>query len=98
MYNSNFYHDAQLTCTQATDLILKNWRPNDDAEHLRNVLQDLLDLKDYFSRMELDAEEAEVKQQAQPAAQAPALDLVREAEALAATDERIRRVEASLRS
>lgn len=97
MYNSNFYHDAQLTCTQATDLILKNWRPNDDAEHLRNVLQDLLDLKDYFSRMELDAEEVEVKQ-AQPAAQAPVLDLGREAEALAATDERIRRVEASLRS
>ena len=48
--------------------------------------------------MELDAEEAEVKQQAQPAAQAPVLDLAREAEALAATDERIRRVEASLRS
>ena len=45
MYNSNFYHDAQLTCTQATDLILKNWRPNDDAEHLRKVLQDLLDLR-----------------------------------------------------
>lgn len=96
MYDSNFYHDAQLTCTQATDLILKNWRPNDDAEHLRNVLQDLLDLKDYFSRMELDAEE--VKQGTRPAAPGAVLNLAREAEVIEAIDERISRVEASLRS
>ena len=96
MYDSNFFHDAQLTCTQVSDLLVKSWRPGDDTEYLRNVLQDLLGLKEYFSRMELDAEE--VKQGTRPAVPVSVLNLAREAEVIEAIDERISHVEASLRS
>ena len=59
MYDAAFFHDARLTCSQVTDLLLKGWTHDDDAEYLRNVLQDLLKLKDYFPAREIEAEDRE---------------------------------------
>lgn len=57
--NAAFFHDARLACTQAADLILSKWQPGDDAEHLRNVLQDLLELKEYLHAQQIEAEDRE---------------------------------------
>ena len=59
MYNAAFFHDARMTCTQVADLLISKWQSSDDAEHLRNVLQDLLDLKAYLHAQQIEAEDRE---------------------------------------
>lgn len=92
--DSNFCEDAARTCRSAINLIIDLWPARYNAgEELRETLQELSRLRDFFTAATWEGEALEIRARQADAA-APVLDLERERAKLAATDERIARAEA----
>jgi len=49
MQNQDFFQDAQHVCANAIDLLLKSWTDATPAATMRETLQGLNGLKDYFA-------------------------------------------------
>ena len=49
MQDTEFYQDAQNVCANAIDLLLKSWTDATPAATMRETLQGLNRLKDYFT-------------------------------------------------
>ena len=91
----NFCEDAARTCGGAINLIIDLWPARYEAgEELRETLQELSRLRDFFTAATWEGEDLEIRARQADAA-APVLDLDGELEKLAATDERIAKAEAA---
>lgn len=96
--DSNFCDDAARTCRSAINLIIDLWPAHYNAgEELRETLQELSRLRDFFTAATWEGEALEIRErQAEEAA--PVLDIERERAKISATDERIARAEAALQN
>lgn len=91
-----FCEQAELTCRSAIRLLIDLWPANyQPGEELRETLQGLQGLQDFFTAEAWDAEAQELQERRHAA---PSLDLAQERAKLAAADERIARAEASLQN
>lgn len=89
-----FCENAAQTCRSAINLIIDLWPARYEAgEELRETLQELSRLRDFFTAATWEGEALEIRARQADAA-APVLDLERERAKLAATDERIAKAEA----
>ena len=90
-----FCENAAQTCRSAINLIIDLWPARYEAgEELRETLQELSRLRDFFTAATWEGEALEIRARQADAA-APVLDLDGELAKLAATDERIARAEAA---
>ena len=49
MQDKEFFQDAQNVCANAIDLLLKSWTDTTPAATMRDTLQGLNSIKDYFA-------------------------------------------------
>lgn len=93
-----FCENAAQTCRSAINLIIDLWPAHYEAgEELRETLQGLSGLRDFFTAATWEGEALEIRER-QAEAAAPVLDLERERAKISATDERIARAEAALQN